>query len=284
MVPGACGELFQGTLDGIPCLVSCPINLYSEVEVCVKAGEGQTDTPMEMPKTHSAIELFLAQQKITDVKVTIRRVSCLPLARGYASSTADILAAIYGLAALLDLSISPEAATRLAIQVEPTDSLAWKELTLLAHRDGQLMRPICLPADLCVLVLDWGGEIDTLSFNRLDHSAALRELAAVHADAYAQLQEGLLNSDRERIGRAATLSAHAHQQILQKDCLEPVIKLAERFKAYGVCVAHSGTIMGILLEPGEAPAVVESLIPHLPGRPRTLLADVVPGGPRFMEH
>jgi hypothetical protein len=32
-LPAACGELFQGTLEGIPCLVSCPINRYAYAKV-----------------------------------------------------------------------------------------------------------------------------------------------------------------------------------------------------------------------------------------------------------
>ena len=32
-VPGSCGELVQGTVQGIPFLVTCPVNLYTRVTI-----------------------------------------------------------------------------------------------------------------------------------------------------------------------------------------------------------------------------------------------------------
>lgn len=59
-VAGACGELVQGTLDGMPCLVSCPIDRMAEVEVVVTQGGGRITAPPTMPKTHRAVQLALA--------------------------------------------------------------------------------------------------------------------------------------------------------------------------------------------------------------------------------
>ena len=33
LLPGGCGELVQGALDGVPFLVTCPIDCWSEVTV-----------------------------------------------------------------------------------------------------------------------------------------------------------------------------------------------------------------------------------------------------------
>jgi hypothetical protein len=48
-LPGTCGELFQGTLDGQQCLVSCPIGRFATVEVELQDGPGW-ETPSASPK------------------------------------------------------------------------------------------------------------------------------------------------------------------------------------------------------------------------------------------
>jgi len=39
-LPAACGELVQGTLDGVRCLVSCPIDRYSIAKVTLQPEPG----------------------------------------------------------------------------------------------------------------------------------------------------------------------------------------------------------------------------------------------------
>lgn len=282
-VPGACGELVQGTLDGVPCLVSCPIDRRAELELTTTPGEGRITTPATMPKTRRALQLALAALGRWDVDVKVERRCGLPEAKGYASSTADILAALFGLGRALGERISPEWATRLALRVEPTDSLAWDGLALLAHRDGKLMKPLEPPPPLCVLALDWGGTVDTLEFNRADRRAALRHLAPLHREAFAMLRAGIALGDIELIGRAATLSAQAHQRILFKPQLEAVVRLAKAVGAAGVCVAHSGTLIGVLLRPRDATDAAAYIISHLPDVSAYSLHRVIGGGPRYIE-
>jgi L-threonine kinase len=103
-----------------------------------------------------------------------------------------------------------------------------------------------------VVVLDPGGVVDTLAFNQLDHREVLRQLAPRHQAAFTLLREGLQQGNLEAIGVAATLSAGAHQAILANPLLEPILALARDVKALGVCRAHSGTLLGLLLDPKEA--------------------------------
>jgi len=282
-VPGACGELVQGTLDGVPCLVSCPIDRMAEVVVVATPGSGRVRVPATMPKTRWAVQLALAALGRQDVDVRVERRRGLPEAKGYASSTADILAALFGLGRALGERISAEWATHLALELDPTDSLAWHGLALLAHRDGQLMEPLGPPPSLCVLVLDWGGVVYTLEFNRADHRVVLRWLSPLHREAFAMLRAGVASGDVELIGRAATLSAQAHQRILFKPQLEVVAKLAKAVGAPGVCVAHSGTLIGVLLRPQGATEAADYILSHLPHKPAHGLHRVVWGGPRYVE-
>jgi L-threonine kinase len=282
-MPGACGELFQGTLEGIPCLISCPVELFTEIELRVCKGSGCVSAPPAMPKTKLSLQIAMKSMGWSDVDVYVKQLQRLPIARGYASSTADILAALFGLSQLLEEPLSAREATQFALMVEPTDSIAWKELTLLAHRDGRIMEPICLPPPIHVLVLDWGGFVDTLQFNQTDYFTTLTELAPQHREAYMILRNGLEHSDFNLIGEAATLSAMAHQRILHKPHLEAVVRLVKSVHALGVCAAHSGTILGILLDPKKAEESAAEILPQLPGEPRSQLCKMAHGGPRYSE-
>ena len=53
------------------------------------------------------------------------------------------------------------------------------------------------------------------------------------------------------MGKGASLSAGASQHILEKRQLPRVAEFAESVGAVGVCVAHSGTIIGVLLDARE---------------------------------
>ncbi|HPE65914.1 MAG TPA: hypothetical protein PK849_07020, partial [Synergistales bacterium] len=136
--PGTCGELFQGTLDGVQCLVSCPVDRTARLELILEEGEG-ISVPPEMSKTRRALELALARRPLAGA-LRVRRLEALPEGKGYASSTADILAALYGLANLSGTPLTPEDASRIALAVEPTDSIAWSGLALLDHREGRVMQ------------------------------------------------------------------------------------------------------------------------------------------------
>src|SRR5262249_57479809 len=58
-LPGTCGELVQGTLDGEPCLISCPIDYYNIAEVRFQPRDGWT-VPEHAPKTRAALQAGLA--------------------------------------------------------------------------------------------------------------------------------------------------------------------------------------------------------------------------------
>jgi L-threonine kinase len=173
----------------------------------------------------------------------------LPRGRGYGSSTADIGATLYALGQAAGQELVPHEVARLAVHVEPSDSSLFPGLALWDHRSGHVYEDLGAPPALTVVVLDPGGVVDTLAFNQLDHRDVLRRLAPQHRAAFTLLREGLRRGDLEAIGTAATLSARAHQAILANPLLEPTLSLAREVRALGVCRAHSGTLLGLLLNP-----------------------------------
>ena len=287
-LPGTCGELVQGTLDGQDCLVSCPIGRYSIAEVCFQQGAGWT-VPADAAKTHTALQAGLAYIGQMHSSGCVHLHTELPRSRGYGSSTADIGATLYALGRAAGRGLTPVEVARLALQVEPSDSSLFPGLALWDHRYGQRYEDLGVSPSLTVLVLDPGGEVDTVAFNQLDHRQILRRLAPQHREAFALLHHGLQQGDMEAVGAAATLSATAHQAILCNPWLTPVLGLARDVKALGVCRAHSGTLLGLLLDPRYtdvgsivaltarrfAPALTIFSVPLVSGGPRLLTGHTI---------
>lgn len=247
-IPGTCGELVQGTLDGTPCLVSCPIARYARAEVILTEGEGVNVYPPARTKTRRAVEAATAAWDVS-ARVTVHLQDDLPLGRGYGSSTADIGAALYALAQATGCVPEPQEIARIAVGIEPTDSTLFPGFVLFGHRDGSLCEPLGKAPPLVVIVLDPGGQVDTLIFNQGDHRAGLKRLARRHREAFDLLRDGLRRSDGEAVGKATTLSAETHQSVLFSPLLEPAKRWAQKVGALGICRAHSGTLLGILLDP-----------------------------------
>jgi len=282
-LPGTCGELVQGSLDGEPCLISCPLGWYSTATVCLRSCGGWT-VPAQAPKTRAALHTGLAYLDRTASAGCVHLHTELPRGRGYGSSTADIGATLYALGHAVGCRLTPQEVASLAVQVEPSDSTLFPGLALWDHRSGHVYEDLGAPPPLTVVVLDPGGEVDTLAFNQLDHRQALRRLAPQHRDAFSVLREGLRYGNLEAIGTAATLSATAHQAILSNSLLEPTLTLAHDVRALGVCRAHSGTLLGLLLDPRRADvACITALAAQRFASGVTVFSlPLVGGGPRFL--
>jgi L-threonine kinase len=155
-------------------------------------------------------------------------------------------------------------------------------LALFAHRTGAIQVELGPAPPLAVIVIDPGGEVDTLAYNRQDHREALGRMAAAHREAFYLLQSGLRQKDWRAVGAAATLSATLHQAILYNPLLESALGLAQATPALGVCRAHSGTLLGLLLDPATDATSVEHFVARrLPEGVSARLQHLVDGGPRL---
>jgi L-threonine kinase len=282
-MPGTCGELVQGTLEGVPCLVSCPIDHYSTARVSLTPKAGWL-VPPGAPKAEAALRAGLARCKVPGWGAELDLITDLPRGRGYASSTADVGATVYAVGAALGVPVSPEIAARLAVAIEPTDSTLFDGLTLFAHRTAEMHVDLGPAPAWAVLVIDSGGEVDTLAYNGLDHGEALLRLAPSHLEAFALLQAGLQRRDWGAVGAAATLSARLHQALLFNPMLDSALSLARAVRALGVCRAHSGTLLGLLLDPARADldAELDFVVRRLPPGVQGFLCRLVEGGPRYL--
>ena len=276
-VPYTCGELFQGTLQGEPCLVSCPIAIGSEASFKERR-ENSASPGRKVQEVLKKIQpVLLAPQ---DLRVQTR----LPAGRGFGTSTADIGSALFAVSAHCGIELSAEEAARLAVSVEPTDSTFFPGLALFAHRSGKFSQVLGEAPALKILIADPGGFVDSEEFNNHDWGTALKHLSGAHVDAFMMLRTGIEKADINLIGQAASLSAQIHQAILYNPFLEKALQLGKQIGAVGVCRAHSGTIFGFLLaeEHDDEVELIDYCQKHLPGKINWTCTRILGGGARFI--
>ena len=248
--PGSCGELVQGTLNEESFHVSCPINLYSQVRVVLN-DEGRIAGPPDKWKTKEAIKRTLEFFGKEDLGANFEIDSKLPLGKGMASSTADIGAASLATASALKKEIAPQEISKIALSIEPTDGTLFNGIVIFDHRNGALFRILGKASDMEIIVIDLGGEVNTLEFNKKNLTKLNRQREREVKKAFQLVEEGIERKNSRLIAKGATISAFSNQKILYKPALNRIWKVSQETGALGINVAHSGTVVGILAEPNK---------------------------------
>ncbi len=265
--PASCGELVQGTLNGESFHISCPIDLYSQVRVVLN-GKGKVIGPpdrwqVKSPwatsshyakgftgwKTKEAIKRTLRSFGKENLGASFEINSMIPLGKGMASSTADIGAASLATTHALGEKISSQEIARIALSIEPTDGTLFNGITLFDHRNGALFKILGNAPDMEIFVIDLGGEVDTLEFNKKDLTTINQKREKEAKEALKLVEEGIEKKNPRLIAQGATISAFSNQRILYKPSLDRIWKISQKAGALGINVAHSGTVVGILAGP-----------------------------------
>jgi len=251
-IPGSCGELAQGIYEGNNFQVTCPIELFSYIHLeLADSNKGLQNFYLQEKSRQaliSTLNYFGLSEK--DVNLKIEIFSEIPLAKGMGSSSADIIGIILGVSFLLKKKISIDEVAKLALAIEPTDGIMYKDIVCFDHLKKGLLERIGQPLLLDVLVIDPGGCVDTLEFNQRKDLIRLRlENQKEIAQALELVKRGIRGKNIKLVGEGATLSALCNQKILFKKELEEVISTSYKRGAVGVNVAHSGVVLGVLLPP-----------------------------------
>jgi len=241
--PGSCGELAQGTMNGKNFLITCPIDVYSEVTV--RTNEGM---PVHLgSKVRTAIDKTLQYLQIKDSPLQVCVKSDLPLGKGMASSSADISATCQSIALHMDRLLSPDEIADIALSIEPTDGIFYPGIVLFDHVHGSLRHYLGVAIPMYIVIFDVGGQVNTLHFNQRPDLKKLNEANEREVELAVNLiRKGLATQDISLIGKGTTISALANQKILFKPHLEEMITIGLSWGAVGVNIAHSGTVVGIL--------------------------------------
>lgn len=179
------------------------------------------------------------------------RIECrstIPIAKGLASSTADIAATAVATARLLRQTLDEATLARLCLQIEPTDSTIFRALTLFDHRHGECCIPYLWQPALDILILESAQTLTTADFHRqigLDH---LMRQAWQLDRSWRLFQLACRSQSLRRLGEATMLSASASNLYLPKPGFDTLRQLVEQQDLYGMNVAHSGTVVGLLID------------------------------------
>lgn len=248
LVPGSCGELVQGTIEGVDFLVSCPIDLYTEVTVTLNGED-------ELLSNANKVKSLLAAKKIQSLfglseGGLLQVKSQLPESKGMASSTADIAAACWAMAEACGREISSLDVAKTALAIEPSDGVMFSGIALFDHRRGSRLKILGSAPPLGVLVFDLGGQIDTVDFNARKDLRLLNQAKEGKVRAALDLViQGIKEQNGQLLAQGSTLSALAHQSILSKPNLEEILDEVLKLGAWGINIAHSGTVIGVLFDP-----------------------------------
>ncbi len=239
--PAACGELFQGPVEGRTIHVSCPVSVFNLAQVSL-----DDDRPWRVgEKTRAAIEAVFGGKPKR--RFALRVTGGAKTGIGMASSTADIAAALTVALKANGRDVDQGMIARAALAVEPTDGTIFSGIAAFDHRNGRYLRLLAQAPSLSITYVDTGGSVDTIKFNRrkLKYTASQKRRAE---KAFRLVETGLRRGHPALLGAGATLSAELNEEVLPKPGFARLLEVGLEQAAYGVVVAHSGTVMGLLHE------------------------------------
>ena len=245
--PASCGEFVQGIIDDEEYLCSYAIDMYSKVyieEKLVDINLGRYKSRLAIEKV---FEKFNLPKKYTK-NISLNINSKIPVGKGMASSTADIGATIKATLSLIDKDLSSEEISKLAAEIEPTDSIFIDKNSIFNPLNGTVIKYLGNLTNAKVVILEPNKVLDTMKIRlRQDYNKLKVENKEVIKKSFALLEEGLKKNNLSLVGEACTLSSLANENIEKKEYLNEIIKISKKYGAYGVNIAHSGTVVGILI-------------------------------------
>lgn len=249
--PGVCGELVQGMMGENHFLVTCPVDYFSRARVTLFRNGNGLEAPADCPKSAAALQATLDRLGHGHLSGKLTINSPIPRSKGMGSSSADVTATIAATALVLGEELAPETVASIALSVEPSDGVMFPGIALLDHREGNIIQVLGPPPPMEIVALDFGGIVDTLEFNAVDHRSQWKSIQSEVDEALRLVKEGIQQLDPGLIGQGATISSRSNQSVLFKPQLPEVLEFAQSVGAVGVNVGHSGTVIGILLDATE---------------------------------
>lgn len=244
---GTFGELIQGALppDGRDFLVTFPVDRWSHA--CFRPGPGAELHVQPASRTKSAVlaRRMLARHGLPPGGV-LTLSGTLPIGKGMASSSADLVASARAIADAYRLTLHPAEVEDLVCGIEPSDGVMYDGAVAFCHREVRLLAVLGSMPPLTVVGVDEGGVIDTVAFNKVPKAYALEDMYEYEL-MLAAARDAVKAGDAATLGELATRSARLNQRLAPKRLLEPVFELSRRHGALGVVAAHSGTALGVLL-------------------------------------
>jgi uncharacterized protein involved in propanediol utilization len=244
---GTFGELLQGAVEpGQDFLVTLPIARWSTARVTLTPDVTELRVhPQAKSKALRVAHAVLARHGVS-LGGSLVLSSELPEGKGMSSSSADLVATVRAVGDAVGIPPTPEQTESFLREVEPTDGLMYRDVVAFHHREVRLRRVLGPVPPLTIVGVDEGGQVDTVDFN-----ASRPVIAPAHRREYHvlldELEAALATGDVTGVGRVATRSAELNQERCHKRHLDRMSEISRDVGGLGVVVAHSGTMVGIVL-------------------------------------
>lgn len=255
-VHGTFGELLQGYVRSAQgfehFLFTTPVvELTSRARLVEQPDAAEASSmvqPSDRTRALAAAEL-LAAELGRDMRGLVLEVeSNIPVAKGHASSTADVLAAADAVLRCfhpdLPAPVSRALALSVARELEYGDYLLHGGIAACLQRSQRLLAVYHTDLRWTVVGVDEGGFVHTEEFHRATPEDPAK--AAEYELLYAELDKALRAGDGVRAAGVATASSELHDDRLPKRSLGMLRRVRDATGALGICVAHSGTLAGLI--------------------------------------
>ena len=239
------GELLQGQVNGRPFLVSLPIQHFAKA-IFYPSKMNTLELSPEKDKVRKVIKGLRGLHPI-QTGGTLLIEDSLPGGKGFATSTADMLAAARAFCAAFGINASSDQFASLLTSIEPTDGIMYDGLVAFYHKEGILKERLGFLPPFRIIGVDRGGEVDTLHYNQKTIPYT-REEEEEFSELLLDLQKAMINGDSWGIGRIATRSGEIQQRRLPHPYFHSLGQIGQEEGGVGIVVAHSGTLAGILLD------------------------------------
>lgn len=259
--PASCGEYVQGQVESGEFLSSYCVSLFSKA--VIKNRDGHTDKLASYPKAIKAMKKTFEyfDEKKALGNVCLEMISNIPRSKGMASSSADIGAVIGASSAYLGINITPKQASKIAAEIEPTDSIFHKNIVAMNPLTGQLIEDIGIIEGIKTLILEPHTRVKTKDVRKQDNYLNYK---LTHLDTYKSIlfefQQAVRTNDLKSLGQVVNKSAILNDNLLPKPYLKDVMEIAMTLGAYGVNIAHSGSAIGILLDVNDSAKIYKEEI------------------------
>lgn len=247
--PGTFGELVHGEIDDVPFLITLSIPWGTRATFAPTPGQPLNVWPAYRKKAKRAAELLLTSWGI-DPEGTVVLQSTLPVGKGMASSSADVVATLRAVAASFGRQLSPRELASLAAEVEPTDGIMFPGVVAFDPLRGRLLERLGQPPPMLIAGVLGRGRINTEDHHRRWRSYTPEQQHRIQ-EALAYARDGVRARDVDLIGRAGRISAEVEAERDPDPALDEFLSIAKE-EDVGVIIAHSGTVRGVVL-PASVP-------------------------------
>lgn len=246
--PASCGEFVQGMIKEKEYLSSYAINRFSKVTLEEKI-DNINRGPLKSRKAMEEVFKYfdLPKEDLKNISIDIK--SDIPISKGMASSTADIGATIKATLNLIGRDLNEYDICKLATKIEPTDSIYIKENTIFNPLNANVIKKLGCFDSGKVLILEPNDTLSTKHIRKKENYIKLKKQNKYIIEyAFKLLEQGIRKNDLNLIGQACNISSVANENIHKKKYLSEIMDISKEYGACGVNIAHSGTVIGILLE------------------------------------